>query len=128
MVGFAVMSFKENGVSGLVSQGLGTSMLQIPNIMKNGWTFIPPIVASAICGPIATCAFKLKCGVAGGGMGTSGLVGVIDTFTQSGMGWQVWLGVILLEFVLPAIISWAVCYGLRKWGKIKENDLLLPIE
>ena len=128
MVGFAVMSFKENGFSGLISQGLGTSMLQIPNIMKNGWTFVPPIVASAICGPIATCVFKLKCGVAGGGMGTSGLVGVIDTFTQSGMGWQVWLGVILLEFVLPAIISWAVCYGLRKWGKIKENDLLLPLE
>ena len=128
MVGFAVMSFKENGISGLVSQGLGTSMLQIPNIMKNGWTFVPPIVASAICGPIATCVFKLKCGVSGGGMGTSGLVGVIDTFTQSGMGWQVWLGVILLEFVLPAIISWAVCFGLRKWGKIKENDLLLPID
>ena len=128
MVGFAVMSFKENGISGLVSQGLGTSMLQIPNIMKNGWTFVPPIVASAICGPIATCVFKLKCGIAGGGMGTSGLVGVIDTFTQSGMGWQIWLGVILLEFVLPAIISWAVCFGLRKWGKIKENDLLLPLE
>ena len=128
MVGFAVMSFKENGFSGLISQGLGTSMLQIPNIMKNGWTFVPPIVASAICGPIATCAFKLKCGVAGGGMGTSGLVGVIDTFTQSGMGWQIWLGVILLEFVLPAVISWAVCYGLRKWGKIKENDLLLPVD
>ncbi len=128
MVGFAVMSFKENGFSGLISQGLGTSMLQIPNIMKNGWTFIPPIVASAICGPIATCVFKLKCGIAGGGMGTSGLVGVIDTFTQSGMGWQIWLGVILLEFVLPAVISWAVCYGLRKWGKIKENDLLLPVE
>ena len=128
MVGFAVMSFKENGFPGLISQGLGTSMLQIPNIMKNGWTFIPPIVASAICGPIATCVFKLKCGIAGGGMGTSGLVGVIDTFTQSGMGWQIWLGVILLEFVLPAVISWAVCYGLRKWGKIKENDLLLPVE
>ena len=126
MVGFAVMSFKENGFSGLISQGLGTSMLQIPNIMKNGWTFLPPIVASAICGPIATCVFKLKCGVAGGGMGTSGLVGVIDTFAQSGSSWQIWLGVILLEFVLPAIISFAVCYGLRKLGKIKENDLLLP--
>ena len=128
MVGFAVMSFKENGFSGLISQGLGTSMLQIPNIMKNGWTFVPPIVASAICGPIATCVFKLKCGTAGGGMGTSGLVGVIDTFTQSGMDWKIWLGVILLEFVLPAVISWAVCYGLRKWGKIKENDLLLPVD
>ena len=128
MVGFAVMSFKENGFSGLISQGLGTSMLQIPNIMKNGWTFVPPIVASAICGPIATCVFKLKCGTAGGGMGTSGLVGVIDTFTQSGMDWKIWLGVILLEFVLPAVISWAVCYGLRKCGKIKENDLLLPVD
>ena len=126
MVGFAVMSYKENGVSGLVSQGLGTSMLQIPNIMKNGWTFVPPIVASAICGPIATCVFKLKCGFSGGGMGTSGLVGVIDTFDKSGMDWQIWVGVILLMFVLPAIISFAVCYGLRKWGKIKENDLLLP--
>ena len=126
MVGFAVMSFKENGWSGLVSQGLGTSMLQIPNIMKNGWTFVPPIVASAICGPLSTCLFKLKCGASGGGMGTSGLVGVIDVFTYSPNNALTWIGVILLMFVLPGIISWAVCYLLRKTGKIKDGDLLLP--
>ncbi|MCI7401592.1 MAG: PTS sugar transporter subunit IIC [Christensenella sp.] len=128
MVGFAVMSFKENGFSGLISQGLGTSMLQIPNIMKNGWTFVPPIVASAICGPLSTCLFKLKCGSAGGGMGTSGLVGCIDVISTTGSTALSWIGVILLMFVLPAVISFAVCLLLRKTGKIKDNDLLLPIE
>lgn len=128
MVGFGVMSIKENGISGLVSQGLGTSMLQIPNIMKNGWTFVPPIVASAICGPLSTCVFKLKCGASGGGMGTSGLVGCIDVFANSGSSALVWVGVILLMFVLPAAISFGVCLLLKKLGKIKQNDLLLPIE
>ncbi len=126
MVGFAVMSFKENKWSGLVSQGLGTSMLQIPNIMKNGWTFVPPIVASAICGPLSTCLFKLNCGSTGGGMGTSGLVGVIDIFANTEATALTWIGVILLMFVLPGVISWAVCYLLRKLGKIKDGDLLLP--
>ncbi|MEG1536062.1 MAG: PTS sugar transporter subunit IIC [Clostridia bacterium] len=132
MVGFAVMSFKENGWGGLISQGVGTSMLQIPNIMKNPRIFIPPIVASIICGPIATVGFKLKCGASGGGMGTCGFVGVIDSFNQSvtngGMSWWLFaIAVILLFFVLPAVISWAVGLLLRKVGWIKENDLLLAV-
>ena len=94
--------------------------------MKNGWTFLPPIVASAICGPLSTCVFKLKGGAAGGGMGTSGLVGVIDIFGYTDNTALTWIGVILLMFVLPGVISWAVCFGLRKLGKIKDGDLLLP--
>lgn len=130
MVGFAVMSFKENGVSGLVSQGIGTSMLQIPNIMKNPKVFIPPIVASAICGPIATCLFKLKCGASGGGMGTSGFVGIIDAFkfsVQEGdmNAWIFALAVILLFIAIPAFVSWGLGALMRKKGWIKDGDLSL---
>ena len=82
MVGFAVASYRENGVGGLISQGLGTSMLQIPNIMKKPIIMLPMIIASAICGPLATCVFKLLCNASGGGMGTSGFVGIIDLFNK----------------------------------------------
>lgn len=130
MVGFAVMSFKENGVGGLISQGLGTSMLQIPNIMRNPWLLVPPTVASVVVGPIATCAFKLRCGASGGGMGTCGFVGIIDAFeasvSQGHMKWWLFvICVIVLFFVLPALISWGVCELLRKTGKIKFGDLKL---
>ena len=130
MVGFAVMSFKENGWSGIISQGLGTSMLQIPNIMKNPRIFIPPIVASAVCGPIATCLFKLRCGASGGGMGTCGFVGIIDSVDMSvssgAMEWWVFLLCVLTLFIiLPAVISWGLGQLLRKVGWIKENDLKL---
>ncbi len=130
MVGFAVMSFKENGWSGIISQGLGTSMLQIPNIMRNPRIFLPPIVASAICGPIATCAFKLKCGASGGGMGTCGFVGIIDSFNASvstgSMQWWLFLICVLLLFIiLPAVICWGLGLLLRKVSWIKENDLKL---
>ncbi|MDE6472704.1 MAG: PTS sugar transporter subunit IIC, partial [Clostridia bacterium] len=86
MVGFAVMSFKENGWGGLVSQGLGTSMLQIPNVMRNPRILLPPVIASVICGPLSTCVFKLACGPSGGGMGTCGFVGVIETFSAYKQG------------------------------------------
>ncbi len=130
MVGFAVMSFKENRFSGLISQGLGTSMLQIPNIMRNPRVLLPPIVASAVCGPIATCAFKLKCGSSGGGMGTCGFVGIIDAFKcsvqEGGMnGWLFAFAVILLFFVLPALICWGLGWCMRKKGWIKDGDLSL---
>lgn len=130
MVGFAVMSFKENGWSGIISQGLGTSMLQIPNIMRNPRIFIPPIVASAVCGPIATCAFKLRCGASGGGMGTCGFVGIIDAFdmsvTSGAMPWWLFTICVLILFIaLPAVISWGLGLLLRKVGWIKENDLKL---
>lgn len=129
MVGFAVMSFKENGWSGLVAQGLGTSMLQIPNVMKNPKTFIPPVVASAICGPLATCVFGLKCGATGGGMGTAGLVGVFSTieFSTAISPVVLALGIALLFFILPGVICWALTKLLKKVGWIKQNDLKLQL-
>lgn len=130
MVGFAVMSFKENGWGGLISQGIGTSMLQIPNVMKNPRIMLPPIIASAICGPLSTCAFKLMCGASGGGMGTCGFVGIIEIITayksQGGNLGLVITGIILLMLVLPALLSWAFCLLFRKIGWIKPNDMKLP--
>lgn len=130
MVGFAVMSFKENRWSGLISQGIGTSMLQIPNVMKNPRILIPPTLASAICGPLATCLFGLRCNASGGGMGTAGLVGLFGTIEASAGVVDTWLlvtGIVLLMFVLPAVLSWAFCLILRKAGWIKENDLKLEL-
>ena len=137
MVGFAVMSFRENRWGGIISQGLGTSMLQMGNIVKNPRIWIPPTLASAITGPIATCIFKLTMNGAAvsSGMGTCGLVGQIGVYT----GWVAdvaagtkaaitafdWIGLVLICFVLPAILSWFFGNILRKAGWIKENDLKL---
>ncbi len=130
MIGFAAMSYKENGFSGFIAQGLGTSMLQIPNVMKNGYLLLPPTIASAILGPLATCVFKIKCDAAGGGMGTSGLVGVIQTIANSTdiPQWQMILGVVLLLFVLPALLTWVFGLLFRKIGLIKEGDLALELK
>lgn len=125
MVGFAVASFRENGWGGLIAQGLGTSMLQIPNIMRNPRIMLPEIAASIVVGPLATTVFKLRCNAAGGGMGTAGLVGVFGTIeASSGVipDWQMWLGIVLLMFVLPAVISYFVALLLRKVGWIKPDD------
>ena len=124
MIGFAVASFRENGVSGLISQGIGTSMLQIPNIMKKPVIMLPEIIASAILGPVSTCLFKLKCNAAGGGMGTSGLVGVFGTIEASAGMNPVLLavGVALLLFILPAALSFAFSELFRKLGWIKFGD------
>ena len=124
MIGFAVASFRENGVSGLISQGIGTSMLQIPNIMKKPVIMLPEIIASAILGPVSTCLFRLKCNAAGGGMGTSGLVGVFGTIAASSdiNPWILALGIILLLFVLPAVISFFISELFRKKGWIKFGD------
>ena len=137
MVGFAVMSYKENGVGGLVSQGLGTSMLQMGNIVKNPRIWLPPILASAITGPLATCVFGLEMNGAAisSGMGTCGLVGQIGVYTgwvndvAAGLkpavtGWD-WLGLVLICFVLPAVLSVLFCAIERRLGWIKENDLKL---
>ena len=128
MVGFAVMSFKENRWGGLVSQGLGTSMLQMPNIIKNPRIWIPPILTSAITGPIATCVFKLQMNGAAvnSGMGTCGLCGPIGVWT----GWENptamdWIGLVVICFLLPAILTPFFCWILRKIGWIKEGDLKL---
>lgn len=124
MVGFAVASFRENGVGGLIAQGVGTSMLQIPNIMKKPITMLPMIVSSAILGPLSTCLFKLKCGASGGGMGTSGLVGVFDLFEYTS-GWFGCVGIVLLMIVLPAILNFLMSELMRKKGWLKEGDLKL---
>ncbi len=124
MVGFAVASFRENGASGLISQGIGTSMLQIPNIMKKPIIMAPMVVSSAICGPLATCVFSLKCGASGGGMGTSGLVGVFGLFekTSGALGA---VGIILLMFVLPAVLNLLFSEIMRKKGWIQLGDMKL---
>lgn len=139
MIGFAVMSFKENRWGGLVAQGIGTSMLQMPNIVKNPRIWIPPTLASAITGPLATCLFKLEMNGApvNSGMGTCGLCGQIGVWT----GWVAdvasgakdaitpmdWIGLALICFVLPALLSLVFCEILRKIGWIKENDLKLEL-
>lgn len=124
MIGFAVASFRENGVSGLISQGIGTSMLQIPNIMKKPVIMVPEIVASAVCGLVAVL-LDLRCNASGGGMGTSGLVGVFGTIDAS-MNviptWKLVLGIVLCLFVLPALISFGVSEIMRKTGVIKFGD------
>ena len=140
MVGFAVMSFKENRWGGLISQGIGTSMLQMPNIVKNPRIWIPPTLASAITGPIATCVFHLQmndpAGGVASGMGTCGFVGQIGVWSgwvnDVALGVKAaitpfdWLGMALICFILPAVLSWFFCEMLRKIGWIREGDLVLP--
>ena len=143
MVGFAVLSFRENRWGGLVSQGLGTSMLQMPNIVKNPLIWIPATLASAVTGPLATCLFQLEMNGAAinSGMGTCGLCGPIGIWT----GWVSpsqdalnqgavamvptgfdWLGLVMICFVLPAVLTWVFGLLLRKIGWIREGDLTLP--
>ena len=137
MVGFAVMSFRENRWGGLVSQGIGTSMLQMGNIVKNPRIWIPAIVTSAITGPIATCLFGLQMNgdAVAAGMGTCGFVGQIGVYTgwvrdiaagtkAAITGWD-WLGLVLICFILPGVLCWLLGLLLRKIGWIKEGDLKL---
>ena len=124
MVGFAVMSFKENRWGGLVSQGIGTSMLQMPNIIKNPLTWIPPTLTAAITGPIATCVFQLENVPIGAGMGTCGLVGPFGIITAMPEGGtKMWFGILLVCFILPAILTWIFGEIFRKLNWIKEGDL-----
>ena len=124
MVGFAVMSFKENRWGGLISQGIGTSMLQMPNIIKNPLTWIPPTLAAAITGPISTCVFQLENVPIGAGMGTCGLVGPFGIITAMPEGGtKMWIGILLICFILPAILTWIFGEIFRKMGWIKEGDL-----
>ena len=137
MVGFAVMSYKENGVGGLVSQGIGTSMLQMGNIVRNPRIWIPPTLASAITGPIATCLFHFQMNGApiSSGMGTCGLVGQIGVYTgwvndvasgaKAGITSMDWIAMVLVCFVLPAVLSVLFCEAERKLGWIKDGDLKL---
>lgn len=128
MVGFAVTSFRENKWGGLIAQGLGTSMIQMPNIARNPRVMLPEIIASAIAGPVAV-AFGLLCDATGGGMGTSGLVGVIQTISTSldaGVAaWKVGVGTALALFIIPAGVSFLVSEIMRKKGAIKLGDMRL---
>lgn len=130
MVGFAVASFRENKWSGLVSQGIGTSMLQIPNLAKNVKILIPAIAASAVAGPLSSAAFGLMCDNVGSGMGTAGFVGVIQTFivsTQGGMSWwYVTIGVLVCYILVPAAVALCVSELMRRYKWIRSGDMLLP--
>jgi uncharacterized membrane protein len=137
MIGFAVMSFKENKWGGLVSQGIGTSMLQMGNIVKNPRIWIAPILTSAITGPLATCVFKLQMNGAAvsSGMGTCGLVGQIGVYTgwvndiANGLKTSItsldWIGLIMISFVLPAILTPLFNQIARKLGWVKDGDMKL---
>lgn len=129
MVGFAVMSFRENRYAGLVAQGLGTSMLQMGNIVKNPLIWLPPTIVSAITGPIASCVFKMENGVGvASGMGTCGLVGPIGVMASEGFGSvKSYVGMILVCFVLPAVLTPLIAYPMRKLGWIKDGDLKLKL-
>jgi uncharacterized membrane protein len=131
MVGFAVASFRENKVNGLLAQGLGTSMLQISNIVKKPVIWLPAIIASAILGPVSTMVFGMTNNPTGSGMGTAGLVGQINayqTMTAGGMApGTVLLEIALMHFVLPAIIAFIVSEIMRKKGIIKDGDMKLDV-
>ena len=129
MIGFAVASFEDNGWGGVISQGIGTSMLQFSNICKKPVIWLPSIITSAILGPLATTVFKMTNYGISAGMGTSGLVGCIGTFTDmtaSGEAW--WLVLIkiaVLHFILPAVMVWGINAGFKKLGWIKKGDMLI---
>jgi len=125
MVGFAVSSYRENKASGLVSQGLGTSMLQLPNIIKNPLIWVPPIIASAIAGAVSAAVFGMANTPEGAGMGTSGLVGQFGAFSAMGFTWGVLGQVAVVHFVLPAVVSLGVSEFMRKKGWIRFGDMKL---
>lgn len=127
MIGFAVLSFRENGVGGLLAQGLGTSMLQMGNIVRNPKIWIPPTLASMITGPIATVVFQMTNLHTCSGLGTCGLVGPIGVYTSMGGGTRMWLAILLVCFLLPAVLSALFGEILRKIGWIKEGDLKLDL-
>jgi len=124
MVGFAIISFKDNGIEGLVSQGIGTSKIQFGNFVKNPAIFLPTMISSMIIGPISTVFFRIETNSLGAGMGTSGLVGQIQTLYVMGSGalWKI----LLVQVVIPAILCFVFYKSLIKIGWIKNNDMVLP--
>ena len=130
MVGFAVASYRDNKVNGLFAQGLGTSMLQIGNIVKKPVIWLPAIVASAVLGPISTMVFKMTNNATGSGMGTSGLVGQITTYQtmiESESAQMVLIKILLLHFILPALLAWGTAVFMRKKGLLKDGDMKLSV-
>ena len=127
MVGFAVISFRENKWGGVIAQGIGPSMLQMGNIVKKQQIWIPATLASAITGPISTCIFKLECTGVSAGMGTCGFVGPIGVFADMGFNANSIVGVVLVCIVLPAVISLTISEIMRKLGWIKYGDMKLEL-
>lgn len=131
MIGFAIASYKDNKASGLISQGLGTSMLQIPNIVKKPIIWLPAIITSAILGPISTCLLQMVNNAQGSGMGTSGLVGPIMAYeTMTSVGTEPLIAIIeiiAMHFVAPAIISFGIATAMRKLKLIKDGDMKLGL-
>lgn len=129
MVGFAVISYRENKIGGLIAQGLGTSMLQIPNIVRNPLIWLPSIISSAILGPISSAVLKMVSNPVGSGMGSAGLVGQFmsyDSMTAAGISPVVTvIEIIVMQFLLPAAICLAISEGMRKLNLIKPGDLKL---
>lgn len=123
MIGFAVSSYRDNGIGGAVAQGIGTSMLQVANILKKPRILIPPTVAGALLAPFATVVFEIVNNPAGAGMGTSGLVGQIMTFTVMGFSWPVFFIIVFLHIVGPALISFLISEWMLRKGWIKPGDM-----
>lgn len=127
MIGFAVISLRDNGIGGALAQGLGTSMLQIPNIVRNPWILVPPTVAGALLGPLSTTVFGMENIALGAGMGTSGLVGQFTTVTLMGFTTNVMINILVLHFIAPAIIAIAIASILRRYKLIKAGDMKLDL-
>lgn len=130
MIGFAVASYRENGAGGLLAQGIGTSMLQVPNIMRHPQIWIPAIVSSAVLGPVGTMLVNMQCNATGSGMGSAGLVGQIMTY-QTMIAYDdpkiVMIKIIMMQIVLPAVISLAVSELMRKKGWIRQGYMALDL-
>lgn len=127
MVGFAVTSYKDNGISGVIAHGIGTSKLQIPNYLKQPFILIPPVVASIVVAPIMTVFWPMENNAAGAGMGSSGLVGQIMTIKTMGSTTEVYLQIVFFHFLLPAVISLFVYHLLKKYHIIKDGQQTLMI-
>lgn len=132
MIGFAAASYKENKISGFVAQGLGTSMLQMPNILRNPFIWLPAILSSVVLGPVSTCLLKMTCNATGSGMGTCGLVGPLLTYQQMTQEADadkimIIIEIAVIQFILPAIISLIIGNYLRKKKIIADGDMKLDI-
>lgn len=125
MMGFAAMSYKENGPSGTLGIALGTSMLQLPNIIRNPWIWVPPIVTAALLAPIGTFVFEMQNIPTGAGMGTSGFVGQVGTLAAMGQSTSVWVAIVVMHFILPIVVCLGLSWLMQKRGLIRVGDLTL---
>lgn len=130
MVGFAVASYRENKIGGLLAQGIGTSMLQVPNIVRKPVIWLPAIISSAVLGPVGTLVFHMTSNATGSGMGTAGLVGQImtwQTMIQTEAAFVVFIKILAVQIILPAVITLIVSEFMRKKGWIRFGDMKLEL-